>query len=231
MPASATIATANAASPTPWPTPSGPGDLLIADRGFWSSSRAFTATGANLLVRLQSNHLDTAQDELADGSYVSMMWPGKKVRLRAAREGRTLPKQTVSRVITFTKDDKVAYLGTTLLNPEQYPASELIALYRQRWEIELAFDEIKNHLGPSGPLRSRTPEGVRQGLWSYLTVPHAIRQFAHAAALADPTVDTDRISYLKCVRVIRRSVPSQLGATTTKLACPFPKPLKRHAAD
>ncbi|MEU4356231.1 transposase [Streptomyces virginiae] len=107
-----------------------------------------------------------------------------EVRLPAAREGRTLPKPTIYRVITFTKDGKVAYLGTTLLDPEQYPAAELVALYRERWEIELAFDEIKDHLDPGGPIRSRTPEGVRQELWAYLAVHHAIRQFAHAAALA-----------------------------------------------
>ncbi|MEU1892219.1 transposase [Streptomyces pristinaespiralis] len=96
--------------------------------------------------------------------------------------------------------------------------AELVALYRERWEIELAFDEIKNHLGPSGPIRSRTPEGVRQELWAYLAVHHAIRRFAHTAALARPAADADRVSYLKCVRIIRRSIPSQLGATTAKLA-------------
>ncbi|WP_424863004.1 IS4 family transposase [Streptomyces sp. MMS24-I29] len=196
------------------------GDLVIADRGFWSVEFAhnFTATGADLLVRLQSNHLGTLQEELPDGSYLSMARPGKGVRLRARREGRTLPEHTIYRVITFTKDDKVAFLGTTLLDPEQYPAAELIALYRERWEIELAFDEIKNHLGPGGPIRSRTPEGVRQELWAFLAVHHAIRRFAHTAALAGPAVDSDRVSYLKCVRIIRRSVPSQLGATTARLA-------------
>ncbi|MET8114681.1 transposase [Streptomyces prasinus] len=141
-----------------------------------------------------------------------------RVRLRARREGRTLPERTIYCVITFTKDDKVAFLGTTLLDPEQYPAAELITLYRERWEIELAFDEIKNHLGPGGPIRSRTPEGVRQELWAYLAVHHAIRRFAHTAALAGPAVESDRVSYLKCVRIIRRSVPSQLGATTAGLA-------------
>lgn len=196
-----------------------PGDLVIADRGFWSVefAHAFTATGANLLVRLQSNHLGTPQEELPDGSYLSMMRPGKEVRLRAGQEGRSLPKHTIYRVITFAKDDKTAYLGTTLLDPEQYPAAELIALYRERWEIELAFDEIKNHLGPGGPIRSRTPEGVRQELWAYLAVHHSIRRFAHAAALAGPAVDADRVPYLKCVRIIRRSIPSQLGATTARL--------------
>ncbi|MFG2434554.1 transposase [Streptomyces sp. NPDC048508] len=123
--------------------------------------------------------------------------------------------------MTFAKGDKVAHLGTTLLDPEQYPTDELVALYRERWEIELAFDEIKNHLGPGGPIRSRTQEGVRQELWAYLAVHHAIRQFAHATALARPVVDADRISYLKCVRIIRRRIASQLGATATKLTRSF----------
>ncbi|GHK01619.1 hypothetical protein SY2F82_34160 [Streptomyces sp. Y2F8-2] len=34
-------------------------------------------------------------------------------------------------------------------------------------------------------------------------------------------MDSDRVSYLKCVRVIRRSAPSQLGATTAKLTRSF----------
>ncbi|MEU6059226.1 transposase [Streptomyces sp. NPDC047097] len=100
-------------------------------------------------------------------------------------------------------------------------SSSVVALYRERWEIELAFDEIENHLGPGGPIRSRTPEGVRQELWAYLAVHHAIRQFAHTAALARPAVDTDRVSYLKCVRIARRGIPSQLGATTAKIALSF----------
>ncbi|MFJ4806936.1 hypothetical protein [Streptomyces murinus] len=50
----------------PLASSTGPGDLVIADRGFWSVefAHAFTATGSNLLVRLQSNHLGTAQEEL-----------------------------------------------------------------------------------------------------------------------------------------------------------------------
>lgn len=197
----------------------GPGDLVIADRGFWSVEfvYAFTTSGAHLLVRLQSNHLGTTQAELPDGSRLSRMRPGKDVRLRAAREGRALPKETTYRVITFTKDDKVVHVGTSLLDTEQYPAYELIALYRQRWEIELAFDEIKNHLGPGGPLRSRTPEAVRQELWALLAVHQAVRRFAHDAAADGPVVDPDRLSYLRCVRIARRSVPSQHGAARRKL--------------
>ncbi|MEW2468194.1 IS4 family transposase [Streptomyces sp. NPDC046994] len=196
-----------------------PGDLVIADRGFWSVEfvHAFTTSGAHLLARLQSNHLGTTQAELPDGSRLSLMRPGKDVRLRAAREGRVLPKETTYRVITFTENDKAVHLDTSLLGTEQYPADELIALYRQRWEIELAFDEIKNHLGPGGPLRSRTPEAVRQELWALLAVHQAVRRFAHDAAANGPVLDADRLSYLRCVRIARRSVPSQHGTSRRTL--------------
>jgi hypothetical protein len=40
---------------------------------------------------------------------------------------------------------KVYRLVTTLLNPRIAPALELIALYHERWEIELVIDEIKTH--------------------------------------------------------------------------------------
>ncbi|MFG2489111.1 hypothetical protein ACGFSI_41030 [Streptomyces virginiae] len=44
------------------------------------------------------------------------------------------------------------------------------------------FDEIKNHLGPGGPIRSRTPEGVRQELRAYLgaTATKLTRSFTEA---------------------------------------------------
>src|SRR5207247_6914797 len=40
---------------------------------------------------------------------------------------------------------KVYRLVTTLLNPRVAPARELIALYHERWEVELVIDEIKTH--------------------------------------------------------------------------------------
>jgi Insertion element 4 transposase N-terminal/Transposase DDE domain len=198
----------------------GPGDLVIADRGFWSAEMvtAFTLTGAQLLVRLQTNHRGTPVRALADGSTISVSQPSKLVRRRVKASGRTLPDRITFRVISFVMGDSVMHLGTTLDDPERFPADELIALYRQRWEIELAFDEMKNHLGASGPLRSRTPEGVRQEIWALLSVHHAIRRLAHhAAASVQPHLDADRISYLKCVRIIRTSVMSQAGATPAKL--------------
>lgn len=35
---------------------------------------------------------------------------------------------------------------TTLRDPDTAPATELAALYHERWDIETAFDELKTHL-------------------------------------------------------------------------------------
>ena len=41
---------------------------------------------------------------------------------------------------------QVYRLGTTWLNPRTAPATELLVLYHERWEIEIVVDEIKTHL-------------------------------------------------------------------------------------
>ena len=48
-------------------------------------------------------------------------------------------------------------------NPAQAPATELAALYHERWEIEDALAELKTkRRGARVVLRSRTPELVQQ---------------------------------------------------------------------
>ncbi len=57
-------------------------------------------------------------------------------------------------------------LLTSLLDPEAYPANEIIELYHERWELELGFDEVKTHaLERLETLRSKTPQRVLQELW------------------------------------------------------------------
>ncbi|QNK82117.1 transposase [Nakamurella sp. PAMC28650] len=54
-------------------------------------------------------------------------------------------------------------LITTLLDHLQAQAESLAALYQQRWEQELVFDEIKTHqMSATRLLRSRTPDLVNQ---------------------------------------------------------------------
>ena len=102
-------------------------------------------------------------------------------------------------------------LITTLLDHEFAPAVELAEAYAQRWEIELSFDEIEIHqTGGERVLRSRTPELVKQEIWSLLLVHYAIRHVMKDAADTVGT-DPDDLSFMRSYRAIRRQVPNQAG--------------------
>ncbi|MBT2446506.1 IS4 family transposase [Streptomyces sp. ISL-43] len=187
----------------------GPHDLLMADRGFAGLEqwRAASAGGADLLWRIKSNAVLPVRRELPDGSYLSDI---------AAAGDRKRADATVVRVIEYTLDDPgrpqhtVPYrLITTILDHEAAPATELAALYNERWEIETTLDELKTHQrGPAQVLRSRSPDGVEQEVWGHLLVHHAIRQLMHTAAEGAGT-DTDRLSFTRTLRLARRQVTAQ----------------------
>ncbi|MBT2454824.1 IS4 family transposase [Streptomyces sp. ISL-86] len=187
----------------------GPRDLLMADRGFAGLEqwRAASAGGADLLWRIKSNAVLPVRRELPDGSYLSDI---------AAAGDRKRADATAVRVIEYTLDDPgrpqhtVPYrLITTILDHEAAPATELAALYNERWEIETTLDELKTHQrGPAQVLRSRSPDGVEQEVWGHLLVHHAIRQLMHTAAEGAGT-DTDRLSFTRTLRLARRQVTAQ----------------------
>src|SRR5207249_4677272 len=43
------------------------------------------------------------------------------------------------------RDFRAYLLFTSLFDPVAYPAAELVALYHERWELELTLDEAKTH--------------------------------------------------------------------------------------
>ncbi|WP_020124821.1 IS4 family transposase [Streptomyces canus] len=188
----------------------GSGDLLMADRGFAGLAqwRAASAGGADLLWRIKSTAVLPVRRELPDGSYLS--------DIVAAKDHRKRTDPSVVRVIEYTLDDpgrpvqSAPYrLITTILDHKAAPATELAALYNQRWEIETALDELKTHQrGPAEVLRSRSPDGVEQEVWAHLLVHHAIRQLMHIAA-EGVDMDPDRLSFTRTLRLARRQVIAQ----------------------
>src|SRR5579859_172596 len=184
----------------------GSGVLCLADRLF-SNHRLWSAAkqnGADLLWRvpLQFNFAPTKA--LSDGSFLSTLRPSDKDRRAGSRP-------VVVRVIDYhlkgvENVEPLYRLITTIVDADSAPASELAALYHQRWEIETALDELKTHLrGSRIVLRSKTPELVEQEFYGLLLSHYAIRSLMHEAALkADE--DPDRISFRHSVRVVQRSI-------------------------
>ncbi|MFF3412999.1 transposase, partial [Streptomyces sp. NPDC002742] len=101
---------------------------------------------------------------------------------------------------------------TSLLDARRYPARQLAALYRERWEIESVFAEIKTHQrGARVVLSSKTPDGVRQQIWAHLLVHHALRELMPRTA-ATRGLDPDRVSFTETLRSARRSVTVTPGS-------------------
>ena len=184
------------------------GMLCLADRGLFGFElwQQGLGTGAELLWRVQQIRRLSCDQRLADGSYLSRIYPSEKDR-RHQTHGRTL------RVIEYRLDgvagaEPIYRLVTSILDAAKAPAPELAALYHERWEIETALDELKTHLrGAKIVLRSKTPDLVRQEFYGLLMAHFAVRALMHEAALKAGE-DPDRLSFLHAVRVVRRKLPA-----------------------
>ncbi len=184
-----------------------PGMLCLADRQFFGHAlwQAAVATGADLLWRGKHNLRLPREAALADGSYLTTVYPSDKDRRHRTRGARV-------RVVEYRLEgvagaEPLYRLLTTVLDPAQAPAAELAALYHERWEIEGALAELKTQLrGARVVLRSKAPELVRQEFWGLLLAHFAVRGLMHEAALR-ANEDPDRLSFSHAVRVVRRKVP------------------------
>jgi hypothetical protein len=184
-----------------------PGMLCLADRQFFGHAlwQEAATTGADLLWRVKRNLRLPREARLADGSYLTTIYPSQKDRRHQANGVRV-------RVVEYRLEgvagaEPLYRLVTTVLDPARAPATDLAALYHERWEIEGALAELKTHLrGARMVLRSKTPELVRQEFWGLLLAHFAVRGLMHEAALRAGE-DPDRLSFLHAVRVVRRKLP------------------------
>ncbi|MEU9015378.1 IS4 family transposase [Streptomyces sp. NPDC048479] len=189
----------------------GPGQLVLADREFLGVPlwQAFTATGADLLWRVPANRVLPVTRQLRDGSWLS--------QIRAS--GGPARHEPVVRVLAYQLKGTAGQgaaegyrLVTTLLDARRYPARQLAALYRERWEVETVVEEIKTHQrGARVVLSSKTPDGVRQQIWAHLLVHHALRELMLRTA-ATRGLDPDRVSFTETLRSARRSVTVTSGS-------------------
>jgi hypothetical protein len=182
------------------------GMLCLADRNFfgfamWAQARS---TGADLLWRAKTNARLPREQPLADGSYLSRIYPAPIDR-RHQRNAVTV--RVIEYRLQGVADAEPIYrLLTSLLDPAQAPATELAALYHERWEIETALAELKTRLrGAKIVLRSKTPDLVQQEFYGLMMAHFAVRGLMHEAALKADT-DPDQLSFLHAVRVVRRKL-------------------------
>jgi transposase IS4-like protein/DDE family transposase len=116
----------------------------------------------------------------------------------------SLPASIVLRQIDYRIPGfRPSQLLTSLLDPQAYPAREIIELYHKRWEIEIAYDEIKTHtLEREEAIRSHNPDLVLQEIYGLLIAYNLVRVMMARAAIA-AGVDPCRMSFRNSLLEIR----------------------------
>jgi hypothetical protein len=123
---------------------------------------------------------------------------------RQAREyDPSLPKTFTARAVKYQrKGFRPQTLLTSLTDDEEYPASELVALYHERWELELGYDELKTEmLEREETIRCKSVAAVEQELWGIFLAYNMVR--LEMERTADQLgVEPVRISFVGALRLI-----------------------------
>jgi len=179
--------------------------LALVDRAFLAAKvlLGLQSQGHNRhwLVRAKSNSKWKELDSFGPND--------KLVEMQVSRQARTknteLPKTFIARAIAYrhTRSKGQQWLLTSLVDATAYPADEVVALYHERWEIELGYGEVKTQLlDNQETIRSRTVDGVQQEFWGVLLTYNLIRLEMYRIA-QEACVAPSRISFVAAMRYIR----------------------------
>jgi hypothetical protein len=180
------------------------GMIVLADRNFAAQDllAQVAGTGAHVLVRCKDARKMPVLARYRDGSHLSMLGA---LRVRVVDAEITISTSAGRRRGRYR-------LATTLLDPEHYPAAELIRLYHERWEIETAYLELKSGMLGGRVLRARTSAGVEQEVYALLVTYQLLRTAIADAAAARPDLDPDRASFTIAWQTARDQVVQAAGA-------------------
>jgi len=206
------------------------GILSTADRGFFSMDRwlRFSARGAHLVWRVKNGAKSVpfkTITTLPGGSELVRLRESDSMLGRRRRDAgdKALPRlpDTVARLVSFTVVSRAARrvktsvikVLTTLLDPAQFPACEIAALYAQRWQIEIAYLLLKKTVKGTGRvLRGRSVALARQETWALLLI-HNMTATLTARAAAQAGLNPRLIPFTAVLSLIR-------GHVTADTCCP-----------
>jgi hypothetical protein len=177
--------------------------LTIVDRNFLAAHIlvGLEASGTNRhwLTRASANSKWTVK-KLGPGDELVEMTPSHTARPK----GEHVPRVWRMRAIHYRRPGfKPQTLLTSLLDPKLFPAVEIRALYHERWEIELGYDEVKTDvLDRQEAIRSKTTKGAMQELWSVGFLGDSLHLQAHEI-VGERDVPPSRISFVMRLRLIR----------------------------
>lgn len=188
----------------------GKSDLLLFDRGFhavWFFD-TLLARSIHFVCRASSSYRPRILARLGHGDYLVELVARVQQPDKSWKRVRLILRMVEYRIGRRRR----IRLITDLLDHKDIKPQELARLYRERWECELAYDEIKTHLAApaSGtvqlPFRSKNPDGIIQEAYSLFTAYNLIRSWIAVAADATNSKPI-HISFVGALQVIRHFFP------------------------
>jgi len=181
--------------------------LAIVDRGFFSARTLIGLERGGIerhwLTRARSDLVSTRIERFAAGDEI--------VELNVSKEARSkdssMPATWRMRAIKYQRRGfQPQLLLTSMLDPDRFPAADIIALYHERWEIELGYNEVKRvMLAREETTRSKSPRGVAQELWG-LALAYNLVRFEAERVAAEAGVPPTRISFVAALSFIETAL-------------------------
>jgi hypothetical protein len=181
--------------------------LAIVDRGFFSARVLIGLERGGVerhwLTRARSDLVSTRIERFATGDELIELTVSREARKKDA----SMPETWRMRAIRYKRRGfKPQLLLTSLLDPDRFPASEIVAIYHERWEIELGYNEVKRvMLAREETTRSKSPRGVAQELWG-LAIAYNVVRFEAERVAEQAGVPPVRISFVAAMNFIETAL-------------------------
>jgi hypothetical protein len=201
------------------------GDILLGDRAYgeYTTLATWPKQGVDVVARLhQKRKVDFRKARrLAKNDGLFVWTKGyQQSDLLSPQQWAQLPDQITVRIIRFTaairgRPYRRITLVSSLLDPQLYPAEQLIALYARRWRLELCLRDLKTTLGME-QLRCLSPEMAEKELLIYL-IGHNLIRCVMAEAVVRYQADLERVSFKGTVDALRQYTAAILQARNRKM--------------
>ncbi len=205
--------------------------LLLLDAGLYSFQmlRTLRQGGHDFIIKAPNTFTLPVLKRLPDGSFLTHI-TGKiedLSRPRTATGRRHWKTETleVRAIRVQIAGYRPFFLLTSLVDPA-IPAREIVRQYHARWDIEMAYDELKTHqcatLRGQSPttFRSKRADLVAQELYAMLIMYNAIRHLM-AEAATEHAVDPRTLSFLEAFHLMIDAAPILTAQSEGRQAVAF----------
>jgi putative transposase len=202
------------------------GDVVLADRYFsgWFDLALLQQRRVDMVVRkhqLRATDFRTGK-RLGPNDHLVCWTKPTRPDWMSPEEYAALPDQLTLREVRVVVRQlgfrtKELVIVTTLLDAESYPAEEIAALYRRRWQAELNLRSLKIVL-QMDQLRCQTPHRVRNEFYMHLVAYNLIRQLM-AVSAQTAGVEPWTISFKGTLQTIANLLPLLHTRLTTADWC------------